>query len=62
MREALIVDKQGVDEILLDIRGTQGCFQFALNIGGTLMSDRPMVTAGKVMTKPNSHPILTALH
>ena len=47
IREALIaLDKQGVDEILLDIRGnTGGAFQFALNIGGMLMSDRPMVTA-----------------
>ncbi len=47
MRDALVdLDKQGVDEVLMDIRGnTGGAFQFALNVGGMLMPDRPMVTA-----------------
>ena len=38
--------KQGVDEILLDLRGnTGGGFQFALNVGGMFMQDKEMATA-----------------
>lgn len=40
------IKAQNVDEMLLDLRGnTGGGFQFALNIGGMLMGDKPMVTA-----------------
>ena len=42
----LALERQGVDELLIDLRGnTGGGFQFALNIGGMLMGDSPMVTA-----------------
>lgn len=41
----LDLEKKGVDELLMDLRGnTGGGFQFALNIGGMFMGDRPMVT------------------
>ena len=40
------LNKQGVDEILLDLRGnTGGGFQFALNVGGMFMQDKEMATA-----------------
>ena len=40
------LENQGAMEYILDLRGnTGGGFQFALNIGGMFMTDRPMVTA-----------------
>ena len=47
LRNAVVsLNKENVDEILLDIRGnTGGGFQFALNIGGMFMDKKPMVTA-----------------
>ena len=47
LRNAVVsLNKEDVDDILLDIRGnTGGGFQFALNIGGMFMDNKPMVTA-----------------
>lgn len=47
LRAALdALNSQGVDEILLDLRGnTGGGFQFALNVGGMFMDDKEMATA-----------------
>eukprot|EP01041_Mallomonas_annulata_P010940 gene10940-22838_t len=46
-------NEEGVDEYVLDLRGnTGGGFQFALNIGGLFMDNKPMVTAlGKLDDK-----------
>jgi carboxyl-terminal processing protease len=47
LRKALLtLNEQNIDELVLDIRGnTGGAFQFALNIGGMFMDNKPMVTA-----------------
>jgi len=40
------LEREGVQEYVLDLRGnTGGGFQFALNIGGLFLHDKPMVTA-----------------
>jgi hypothetical protein len=47
LRQALVdLGAQGVDDVVLDLRGnTGGGFQFALNIGGMFMDGKPMATA-----------------
>lgn len=47
MKNAIMdLDAQQIDAMILDLRGnTGGGFQFALNIGGMFMDNKPMVTA-----------------
>jgi len=55
------LEAAGAQEYVLDLRGnTGGGFQFALNIGGLFMADKPMVTAlgkqGDRMVFKSSYP------